>query len=366
MTERIVVKLGTSVLTAGSERLNRPRMVDLIRQIAGLMTQGYQVCLVSSGAVLAGWEHLNFPPRKRTLAEKQLLAAVGQSQLMHLYTQLAGLYGLKVAQTLLIRSDFSDRRRYLNARNTFEACFEHGLLPIVNENDVVAVDEIRVGDNDTLAAQVASLIEADRVIICSDIQGLYTAAPQNNPEARLISEVDGIDSGIWALAGGAGTAHGTGGMRTKIQAADLATRAGIALHIVAGAEADVLLRLLAGDALGTCFKARIQRLEARKRWILAESVDGARLIVDAGAIQALQTRGNSLLAVGIQEVQGRFSEGQTVAVCDSQGREIARGLCRYSSEVLQQVAGQRSATIQALLGESFGPVVIHRNDMVLS
>lgn len=363
--KRIVVKLGTSVLTGGSDRLNRPRMVDLIRQIADLMQQGTQVALVTSGAVLAGWEHLGFPPRKRNLPEKQFLAAVGQSQLMHLYTQLAQLYGISVAQTLLIRSDFSDRRRYLNARATFENCFERGVLPIVNENDVVAVDEIRLGDNDTLAAHVASLLEANLLVICSDIDGLYTAAPQNNPEAKRIEIVSQIDQSIWDLAGGAGTAHGTGGMWTKIQAADLATRAGIEMQIVNGAKPNILLQLDANPPPGTRFLPVTPLLEARKRWILAETVKSSQLKIDAGARQALIHQGKSLLSAGITQVEGLFEKGQTVRVFDTTGQELARGLCRYSSQELQIIAGHRSNDIENLLGYSFGPEVIHRNDMLL-
>ncbi len=365
MKRRIVVKLGTSVLTAGGDRLNKPRLVDLMRQIAWLMANDFAVTLVSSGAVLAGWEHLGFPARKRTLAEKQLLAAVGQSQLMHLYTQLGALYDLKVAQTLLIRSDFSDRRRYLNARTTFEGCFERGLLPIVNENDVVAIEEIKVGDNDTLAAYVASLVEAEQLIICSDIGGLYTAAPQNDPDAKLIPVVSEITDAIWNLAGGVGSHRGTGGMQTKIQAADIATRAGIGLRIVSGAQPDVLMRLGQGEEVGTWFAPRIQRLEARKRWILAETDKDSKIIVDQGAQDALVNRGRSLLAAGILSVEGRFDKGQTIRIYADQGEELARGLTRYSSEELRQICGRKSDEIAALLGYSEGAEVIHRSDMVL-
>jgi len=365
MKRRLVVKVGTSVLSAGQDRLNRPRMVDLMRQIASLNQQDWAVTLVSSGAVLAGWEHLGFPVRKRTLTEKQLLAAVGQSQLMHLYTQLAAIYELKVAQTLLTRTDFSDRRRYLNARTTFLACLEQGLLPIVNENDVVAIEEIQVGDNDTLAAHVASLLEAEQLIICTDIPGLYTAPPQQNPQATLIPEVPEIHEQIWALAGGVGSARGTGGMYTKIQAADIATRAGVGVRVVAGDLPDVLLRVAQGEALGTWFHPRIQRLEARKRWILAETVKDSQLQIDPGACQAVLQAGKSLLAAGITSVTGQFERGQTVRIF-ADGQEVARGLSRYTSVELQRIAGQRSEQISTLLGYTSGPVVIHRDDMVLS
>lgn len=364
-TQRIVIKLGTSVLTAGQDKLNKAHMVEMMRQIAQLMHRGHEVTLVSSGAVLAGWEHLGFPERKRTLAEKQLLAAVGQSQLMHLYTQLAALYDLKVAQTLLTRSDFSDRRRYLNARATFGGCFERNLLPIVNENDVVAIEEIQVGDNDTLAAHVAALVEADQLIICTDIPGLYTAAPQENPDAKLIPLVTNINEEIWNLAGGVGSHHGTGGMFTKIQAADISTRAGIGLRIVDGSADNVLLRAAAHENIGTWFQPRIQKLEARKRWIVSETNRNAALIVDEGAEKALIMQGKSLLAVGIVTCQGDFERGQTLRILAPDGQEIARGLCRYDAKALQQIAGKRSDEIESILGYSLGAVVVRRDDMVL-
>lgn len=362
---RIVVKLGTSVLTGGQDRLCRPRMVDLLRQIAALREVGHSVVLVSSGAVLAGWEQLGFPTRKSTLAEKQLLAAVGQSQLMHRYAQMAEIYGMTVAQTLLTRDDFRDRRRYLNARTTFLGCLEKGLLPIVNENDVVAIEEIKVGDNDNLAAQVASLLEADLLIICTDCAGLYTADPRSHPEAELIPVVTQISDDIWALAGGVGSHRGTGGMRTKIQAAEIATRSGVAVRIVLGEAPDILLRAARGEAVGTLFEAHAERLEARKRWILSETATSSHLRVDAGAAHALVKSGKSLLAAGICKVSGSFSRGQTVRIFDPTGREIARGLSRYDSEDLNLIQGCRSDQIEAILGYSHGAEVVHRDDLVV-
>lgn len=361
----IVVKVGTSVLTSGHDRLCRPRMVDLLRQIATLQQAGHRVVLVSSGAVLAGWEALGFPRRKRTLPEKQLLAAVGQSRLMHCYAQMAEIYGITVAQTLLTRDDFRDRRRYLNARNTLLACLEKQLLPIVNENDVVATDEIKVGDNDNLAAHVASLLDADLLIICTDCAGLYTADPHSHPEATLIAEVPQINDTIWALAGGAGSHRGTGGMYTKIQAAEIATRSGVAVRIVWGQAPDILLRVVAGEAVGTLFLPHGERLEARKRWILSETASNSHLSVDAGAAQALIQAGKSLLAAGIRKVSGSFSRGQTVRIFDPSGREIARGLSRYDSSELHLIQGCRSDQIAAILGYSHGAVVVHRDDLVI-
>ncbi|WP_043097011.1 glutamate 5-kinase [Kallotenue papyrolyticum] len=362
---RIVVKLGTSVLTAGSDRLHRPRMVDLIRQIALLREQGVDVVLVSSGAVLAGWEQLGFPPRKRNLAEKQLLAAIGQSRLMHLYGQLAELYGITVAQALLTRDDLRDRRRYLNARNTLLGCLAHNVLPIINENDAVAVDEIKVGDNDMLSALVANLVEADLLLICTDRDGIYSADPRIDPTARLIPEIAVIDEAIWALAGDAGSHRGTGGMRTKIQAADLATRVGIEVIIAGGGLPDVILRAARGEAVGTRLRAHAVRLEARKRWILAETARQSRVIVDPGAARALVEQGRSLLPAGVLTVEGDFERGQTIRIYDPDGHEIARGLTQYKASDLALIRGHHSAEIEEILGYSYGPEVVHRDDMVL-
>ena len=362
---RIVVKLGTSVLTAGADRLHRPRMVELIRQIAALRALGGEPILVTSGAVLAGWEQLGFPPRKRNLAEKQLLAAIGQGRLMHIYAQIAEIYGLHVAQTLLTRDDVRDRRRYLNARNTLLGCVTRGVLPIINENDAVAVDEIKVGDNDTLSALVANLVEADLLLICTDRPGLFTADPRLDPDAQLISEVPLIDEHIWALAGDAGSHRGTGGMRTKIQAADLATRAGINVIIAPGDAPEVLLQAAQGAPIGTWLHAHATRLEARKRWILAETVRQSRVTLDEGAVVALRTLGRSLLPAGITRVEGSFDRGQTIRIFAPDGVEVARGLSQYRAADLTLLSGKRSTEIEALLGYSYGPEVVHRDDMVL-
>ncbi|HSH82444.1 MAG TPA: glutamate 5-kinase [Herpetosiphonaceae bacterium] len=363
--KRVVVKLGTSVLSAGSDRLNRPRMVELVRQLAALMAQRVEPVLVSSGAVLAGWEQLGFPARRRNLPDKQLLAAVGQGRLMHLYAQLADLYGMNVAQTLLTRDDLRDRRRYLNARNTLLACIARGVVPVVNENDVVAVDEIRVGDNDNLSALVANLVEADLLLICTDIAGLYSADPRIDPDARLIPEVDSIDAVHWAGAGAAGTHRGTGGMMTKLQAAELSTSAGTDVIIAAGDAPDVILRAAAGEPIGTRFRAKSTRLEARKRWILAETVRHSRIVVDAGAAEALLRHGRSLLAAGVRRVEGTFERGQTVRIFDGDGRELARGLTQYNAAALSLIQGRRSSEIPATLGYMYGPEVVHRDDLVM-
>lgn len=362
---RIVVKLGTSVLTAGTDQLHRPRMVELMRQIALLHAMGAEPILVTSGAVLAGWEHLGFPPRKRNLPEKQLFAAIGQGRLMHLYAQLADIYGLSVAQTLLTRDDLRDRRRYLNARNTLLNCIAHNVLPIVNENDAVVVDEIKVGDNDNLSAMVATLVEADLLLICTDRPGLFTADPRTDERAQLITDVPFIDDAIWGLAGDTGSHRGTGGMRTKVEAADLATRAGIDVIIAAGGASDVIVRAAQGASIGTRLHARAIRLEARKRWILAETVRSSRVVVDEGAVRALREQGRSLLPAGVQAVEGAFDRGQTIRIFGPDNLELARGLTQYRASDLALIAGSHSSQIEEILGYTYGPEVVHRDDMVL-
>jgi len=365
---RLVVKLGTSVLTAGTDRLHRPYMVDLARQVAALRAAGWQICLVSSGAVAAGRERLAASPQQRaraTVPLKQMFAAVGQSRLMHLYEQLFELYGLQVAQALLTRDDLRDRRRYLNARNTLTLCLERGIVPIVNENDAVVTAEIRVGDNDNLSAMVAGLVDADLLLILTDIAGLYSADPRGDPSAQLISEVAEIDERIWAIAGGAGSARGTGGMRTKIQAAELATRSGTPVVIASGAEPDVILRVAGGERVGTRFLSAASRLDSRRRWLLAETARHSRIVVDAGAAAALREHGSSLLPAGVFAVEGEFDRGQTVRIFGPDTREVARGLTQYRSTDLRIIAGLRSTQIAETLGYDYGPAVVHRDDMIV-
>ncbi|GAB4119096.1 MAG: glutamate 5-kinase [Roseiflexaceae bacterium] len=362
--QRLVIKVGTNVLTAGTDRLNRPRIVDLARQIGEVRARGTEVVLVSSGAVAAGRERLQFPPKRRDMPLKQLLAAVGQGRLMHLYEQIFDLYDIPVAQTLLTRDDLRDRHRYLNARNTMLACLAHRVLPIINENDVVAVDEIRVGDNDNLSALVSGLVDANLLLILSDIDALYTADPRRDPQAQPIREVPQIDPSIYALAGGSNT-RGTGGMITKIQAADLATHSGTEVVITAGATPNVIERVVAGELIGTRFRAVANRLESRKRWILAETARTSRVVTDSGAARALATGGKSLLPAGVVAVEGEFERGQTVRIFDLDGRELARGLSQYSARDLAQIKGLRSTQINERLGYDYGPEVVHRDDMVM-
>jgi glutamate 5-kinase len=363
----IVVKLGTSTLTAGTASLSPKRMVDLARQMAELHQEGRKVVLVSSGAIAAGRERLAFPQLPRDIPAKQMLAAVGQPRLMALYEQLFDIYEVTVAQVLLTRADLTDRRHYLNSRNTLSALLAQRVIPIINENDTVATEEIRVGDNDNLSALAANLIEADLLVMLTDQPGLFTADPRTDPAAQLIQDIrsPSIPQSIWEAVGGAGGKLGTGGMFTKLQAADLARRSGTTTVIAAGDEENVLRRLARGEKLGTRFSALVSTLEGRKRYILAggNQLPGV-LVVDTGAAQAL-LKGSSLLPVGLKKVSGEFDCGDTVKVEDTAGNEIARGLVNYNAGDLVRIAGKRSNEIEAILGSDYEDEVIHRNNLVL-
>ena len=363
----IVVKLGTSTLTAGTSSLSPARMVELVRQMAELHRQGCKVVLVSSGAIAAGRERLAFPQLPKDIPAKQMLAAVGQPRLMSLYEQLFAIYQLTVAQVLLTRTDLADRRRYLNSRNTLSALLSQRVIPIINENDTVATEEIRVGDNDNLSALVANLIEADLLVMLTDQPGLFTADPRTDLSAELIQDIasPSIPSSIWEAVGGAAGKLGTGGMLAKLQAADLARRSGTTVVIAAGTEENVLTRLARGEKLGTRFSPLATTLEGRKRYILAggDHLPGV-LVVDAGAKQALR-KGSSLLPVGVKSVTGVFDCGDTVKVVDSSGSEIVRGLVNYSAEDLARIAGKQSREIETILGSDYDDEVIHRNNLVL-
>jgi glutamate 5-kinase len=361
---RTVVKLGTHTLTGIDDRLSRPRMIDLVRQMADLHAQGHDVLLVSSGAIFAGRELLGPPPRRKDIPFKQVLAAVGQGRLMGLYEQFFGLYDICVAQALLTRADLANRGRYLNARNTLLSLLQLRVVPVINENDVVGIEEIKIGDNDNLSALVANAVDADLLLILTDQAGLFTADPRLDPTARLIPEVRSIDDRIRRLGGESGSAFGIGGMTTKIQAAELATRSGTEVVVAFGEEPDVLLRLVAGETLGTRFLPTASSVESRKRWILAEAPSGV-VHMDAGAVQALVSKGKSLLPVGVTGVDGQFERGQTVRLLAPDGLEIARGIINYDATSLIAIMGRQSCEIPAILGYQYGPTVVHRDDMVL-
>lgn len=365
---RIVVKVGTNVLRAGTPLIHRPRLIELARQLAELLHGGHEPVLVSSGAIWAGREILSEGVRvllqKQDVRYKQMLAALGQGRLLALYQQIFALYNVTVAQALLTQADLANRTGYLNARNTFQLLLYHNMLPIVNENDVVGVDEIKFGDNDRLSAMVANLIDADLLVILTDQRGLFTADPRQNPNAELIAEVPKIDEAIRAMAGGSGKV-GTGGMVTKIQAAEFATNSGTEVVIAPGNDPDSILRVVAGEELGTRFLTQVSKIESRKRWLLAEPVKGT-VSVDAGAARALLQGGKSLLVVGVTAVSGAFERGTVVNVLDPAGVIIARGMANYSFRSLPQVMGHRSNEIADILGYDYGPTAIHRDNLVLT
>jgi glutamate 5-kinase len=363
-SQRIVVKIGTSTLTGGARQINRQRMLEIVEQIAHLHQAGHEMVVVTSGAMAAGRERLGFPDLGRSVPAKQMLSAVGQGYLMHIYSQLFDIFQIVVGQVLLTRDDLGDRPRYLNIRDTLTTLLEQHIIPVINENDTTATHEIRVGDNDNLSALVANLLEADLLVLLTDQPGLFTADPRTDAAARLIPQVDTIDESVWELAGGAGTSVGTGGMVTKIQAAQLATRGGVPTIIAGGTEPDVLARIAAGESVGTRFLPAATHLESRKRWLISDKPRG-KLRVDAGAAQKLLKGGASLLPVGITSVEGSFVRGETLAVLSPEGKKIAHGLTSYNSDDLTQLCGVKSAQITEILGYTYGDAVIHRNNLVL-
>jgi len=365
MYRRIVVKLGTGVLTKGTRFLNQPQMVELTRQIASLHHEDKELIICTSGAQAAGRALLDFPSLPSSLSSRQMLAAVGQSRLMLLWGRFFEIYGILVGQILLTRADTENRHRFLNARDTFNDLIKHGIVPVVNENDAVTVEEIKVGDNDNLSALVAVLTDADLLLMLTDQEGLFTADPRTDPNAQLIPEVQTIDDSLRALAGNTESDLGIGGMSTKLQAADIACRAGTDVVIADGSAPDVILRAVSGQQVGTRFPAQEAPLENRKRWILAGPAPSGRLLVDAGAAKALRLQGNSLLPVGITTVEGEFERGDAVYVKEKNGPNLARGITRYSSADLKRICGCQSNEISERLGYGYGPVALHRNDMIL-
>lgn len=364
---RIVVKLGTNLLTAGGESLDLARIESLTGQLARLHKQGSDIVLVTSGAVAAGRSRLGAQRAHRDIPFKQVLAAVGQSQLMYAYDALFAQHGIVTAQTLLTRRDLSDRLSYLNARNTLLALLRYRVIPIVNENDVVAVEELeesRIGENDTLAALTANLIDADLLAILMTRDGLFTADPKLDASATLVERVDRIDAGIEAYAGKSEGA-GTGGMVTKLKAARLATAAGTEVVLASGNEAEVVVRLAHGEHIGTQFPPTGDRLESRKRWILSGLSIRGSLVVDDGAARALRERKTSLLPAGVREVCGAFARGETVQIETAGGERIACGITNYDSSEAAAIKGLRSERIAEVLGHDFGTEVVHRDNLVL-
>jgi len=364
---RMVVKLGTSLLTGGSDRLDRDMMSRLVSQMARLHKQGLEIIVVSSGAMAAGRQRLGLTRKIRDIPFKQVLCSVGQSHLMHIYEELFGQYEIPIAQALLTKADLSDRSGYLNARNTLLALLQLKVITVVNENDVVAVDELdeaKFGDNDNLSAMVANLVDADHLLLLTDIAGLHTADPRRDPTARLIPEVKHIDAEIERLADKAG-ALGIGGMVTKIEAARLATASGVTVIIADGREPDIIVRLAGGERAGTRFPPTTARLESRKRWLLSGLSISGRLVVDSGAALALQKQNRSLLAAGIKATEGDFDRGDLVDIYDAEGRHLGCGLVNYSSDEINLIKGAHSGEIATRLGIDFGPEVVHRDNLAV-
>ena len=364
---RVVIKLGTNLITGGKASISRSVIASLVDQVAQMHQRGFQTIMVSSGAVAAGKQRLGIRKKRRDTPYRQTMAAVGQSRLMQAYDELFEARGIIVAQTLLTKPDFLNRLGYLNARNTLLTLLDLGVVPIVNENDVVFVEELEgltFGDNDNLSAMVANLVDADLLIILSDVAGLYTADPARNPKAEIISRVDKIDRLIERLAKGAAGEGGTGGMATKIEAAKLATTSGTSVVIAAGSEPDAILRLVEGEPLGTFFPAATSNLESRKRWMLSQPGKG-QIVVDSGAKAALQKQNKSLLPAGIVQVKGRFERGDVLGIIDSEGNRIATGITDYSSVDVKKIMSSRSDKIESILGYGYGDEVVHRDNLVI-
>jgi glutamate 5-kinase len=365
---RIVAKFGTNLLTAGSDRLDLQTMSALVVQAAQLRREGVEVILVTSGAIAAGRHQLNAPVESGQVISRQVYASIGQSALMRAYTDLFAWHDIVIAQALLTRRDLSDRSAYLNARGTLVSLLDLGVVPVVNENDVVAVDEIAeavIGDNDTLSALVANLVEADLLVMLTDSGGLFDKDPRTAQDAKLIERVDNIDEVAALVEKRAAAERGTGGMATKIEAARLATASGTQVVIASGHDPDALLKAARGDAAGTLFPARVSRVEGRRRFLLAGLSARGQLVVDPGAATALQKQGKSLLPAGVREVRGAFARGDTVTILNGDGKKIAYGIANYGDGEAQQICGKRSTDIAAILGHDYGAEVVHRNNMVL-
>ena len=364
--KRIVIKVGTSTITYANGKRNFSQIDRLAREISDLQNQGKEMILVTSGAVAVGVDRMGLPGKPKTIPGKQAAAAVGQGVLMHTYEKFFADYGQIVAQVLITKTEAIDRHRYTNTRNTFMELMRQRVIPIVNENDVVALDELKIGDNDNMSALVAGIVDADLVIILSDVDGLYTANPQTHPDAVIVPEVAEITPEIEASAGGVGSARGTGGMATKIQAAKAATSSGIHLVIASGTEKNAITRVLQGEELGTLFVSRENRLQFRKRWLAFGAKIAGSIVVDDGCAKAIRKAGGcSILPAGVFAVQGEFLPGSTVSIIDKDAHELARGLVHYSSAELEQIKGCNSGEIANILGHKNFDEVIHRDDLVI-
>ncbi|WP_296397542.1 glutamate 5-kinase [Acidaminococcus timonensis] len=364
--KRIVVKVGTSTITYPNGKINYEKIEKMARILTDFQNQGKEMILVSSGAGAAGVGRMGLEAKPKTIPGKQACAAVGQGILMHIYERLFGEYGQVVAQVLLTKNDMVNRHSYANARNALQEMISWGVIPIINENDVVAIDEFKIGDNDNLSALVASLADADLDILLSDIDGLYTANPKTHPDANLVSVVEEVTPEIEATAGGAGSKNATGGMLTKLQAAKNAMSAGIALIIANGEHLDILRDILRGEPVGTLFVPKESHLRFRNQWLAFGSKISGKLIVDAGLAKALRQEGScSILPVGIVGVEGEFDSGDTVSVVDQEGHELARGMTNYGSGDVALIKGCKTTQIEDKIGYKHYDEVIHRDNLVV-
>jgi glutamate 5-kinase len=361
---RVVVKIGTNALTNATGRFNRAHFEALGEDLLWA-AQGRELVVVSSGAIALGVERLGLHARPKDIPGKQACAAVGQSRLMQAYEETFGKEDRRVAQVLLTHGDMQDRRRYINVKHALERLIEAGVVPIINENDTVSVDELKFGDNDTLAALVAGVVEADALIILSDVEGLYTADPRKDPEARLLPQVDAVTPVLLALAGGSGSQVGTGGMATKVRAAARVTELGVRCLITSGAVPGRLRSVLSGETLGTLFETTGSRRSARTAWIAHALKPKGRLLVDAGARDAIVVGKRSLLPSGIRSVEGDFERGDPVDLVDEQGQAFARGLSAYEDGELRRIAGLKSTDIESVLGYRYLDEAVHRDDLAV-
>jgi glutamate 5-kinase len=368
--KKIVIKVGSSLVTNEGKGLDRNAIADWCRQMAALVRGDVQggpreVIMVSSGAIAEGMKRLCWNTRPHEIHALQAAAAVGQMGLAQMYeTELSGL-GLASAQVLLTHADLADRERYLNARSTLSTLLEHKVIPVINENDTVVTDEIKFGDNDTLGALVANLVEADVLVILTDQKGLYSADPRKDPSATFIHEAKASDPNLEDMAGGAGSSLGKGGMITKIIAAKRAAGSGASTVIAWGREPDVLIRLFSGEAIGTLLTASTQKQQAKKQWMADHLQLRGSITVDLGAVQKIQNQGKSLLSIGMTRVQGDFARGEVISICDPSGQEFARGLANYASFEAKLICGKPSHEFESVLGYSAEPEMIHRDNLVL-
>ena len=363
---RIVVKVGSSLVTNEGRGLDEQAIGEWCRQLSALVRDGREVIMVSSGAIAEGMKRLGWTARPQELHELQAAAAVGQMGLAHMYETKLRENGLRSAQVLLTHADLADRERYLNARSTLLTLLTHGVLPVINENDTVVNDEIKFGDNDTLGALVANLVEADALIILTDQKGLYTADPRRDPAATFVHEARAGDAKLEDMAGGAGSSIGKGGMITKILAAKRAAGSGASTVIAWGREPDALLRLTQGEAIGTLLVAQTQKQQARKQWMADHLQLRGSVTIDDGAVSKLKGDGSSLLPIGMTGVDGDFLRGEVIAILDNQGQEVARGLANYAAAEARLLCRKPSSQMMDLLGYAAEPEMVHRDNLVLS